>query len=382
MVANNTNNTNDNQHENLCLCRFSINLRFYFNYYLIKLLTNDNYSIILAIVLSNNNNSEEIMKRNIIIGILMVEAVVCIMIYTLQASFTGVFSAVMAFPFEQIGLELRALSLSGALGNIIAIVVYFAISLLPASALLVLRSKRKLFTEDGLLGLLSIVLITVLYLMINPGIIGRLTSGLIEQSFGKAVLGSMVYSILCGYFVLRILRLFYAGGTDKLIRYMSVMLNLLNVIFVYLAFGASFNKLQGSIAALRAGNVGNEHVLGASYIFLVLQFIIDALPYILDVFIVLTALQLLKEMQTDRYSTKTLTKAEHMSRLCAVFLTTIVLSNIGFNLLQFLFVKSLMVVNSTVQIPVFSITFVLAALLLTRFVAENKQLKDDNDMFI
>ncbi|MCL2631922.1 MAG: hypothetical protein FWD45_02370 [Coriobacteriia bacterium] len=59
-----------------------------------------------------------------------------------------------------------------------------------------------------------------------------------------------------------------------------------------------------------------------------------------------------------------------------------ILTNVSFNLLQFLFVKSLVVTNGSVRIPIFSITFVLAALLLTRLTAESKQLKDDNDMFI
>ena len=43
---------------------------------------------------------------------------------------------------------------------------------------------------------------------------------------------------------------------------------------------------------------------------------------------------------------------------------------------------SFMDIFSNLKIPVFSVAFMLAVLLLTRFVSENKQLKDDNDMFI
>ncbi|MDR1619861.1 MAG: hypothetical protein LBS18_04270 [Clostridiales bacterium] len=322
------------------------------------------------------------MKRNVLVGILVIEALLCVVLRILQASFSDAFFAVMAFPFEQIGSGLRLLSLSGDTGNIAAIVFYFLISLLPAAALLVVRKKRGLRVEDGLLGLLSAVLFAVLYLMINPGVIGTLTGGTMGQSTGKAIAGGMVYAVLCGYFVLRVLRLFFVGGTDKLVRYMSVMLSLLNVLFVYLAFGARFDEMLNSSAALQAGNAGNEHLLGASHVFLVVQFLVDALPFVLNVFVVFAALRLLCEMRADRYSAETVSATERMSRLCAVALAATVLSNIGFNLLQFLFVKSLMVVNGSVQIPVFSITFVLAALLLTRFVAENKQLKEDNDLFV
>jgi len=322
------------------------------------------------------------MKRSIFFGLLGVEALLCIAFHVLQASFSGVFTTVMAFPFEQIGLGLRTLSLSGGLGNMAAVVVYILISLLPAAGLLILRKKRKLHKEDGLLVLLSAALFAVLYLLINPGIIGPLTGGVAGQPVGKAVLGAMVYSVLCGYLVLRILRLFSVGGTDQLFRYMSVMLHLLTVLFGYIIFSTCIGNLLDSMASLKAGNTGNEHLLGASYFFLVLQFIVNALPYVMDIFVISTALRLLYEIRTDRYSVGTVDAAGSVSRLCAAALTVTVYSNIGFNLLQLLFAKSLMTLNSSVQIPVFSITFVLAALLMTRLVTENKQLKDDNDMFI
>ena len=71
------------------------------------------------------------MKRNVYYGLLAVEAVVCIAFTLAQMSFAGVFSTVTAFPFEQIALGLRALSLSGKSGNTIAILIYAAVSLSP-----------------------------------------------------------------------------------------------------------------------------------------------------------------------------------------------------------------------------------------------------------
>ncbi|MDR3270202.1 MAG: hypothetical protein LBT32_01620 [Peptococcaceae bacterium] len=322
------------------------------------------------------------MKRNVLMGLLGIEALLCVVLSILQASLTSVFSSVLAFPFEQIAGGLRWLSLSGGVGNAVAVLLYIAVSLLPVAALLVLWYKRERRAENGLLALLSAVLFAVMYLMINPGLIDTPAGGTMGQSVGKAILGGMIYSVLCGYLVLRVLRLFVVGEADQLVRYLSVMLSLLNVFFVYAVFGAGLDSLLQALASLRIGNVGHEQLLGASYLFLILRFMADALPNVLDVWVVFAALRLLREMRSDRYSAGTVGAAERMSRLCVAALTVTVLSNIGFNLLQLLFVKSLMVVNSSVQIPLFSITFVLAALLLTRFAAENKRLKDDNDRFI
>lgn len=322
------------------------------------------------------------MKRNLYFGLLAAEAVACIVFAVIQASFAGVFTSVMAFPFEQIGLGLRGLSLSGGLGNTAAIAIYAAVSLSPLAVLLVLRKRRKLFPEDWLLGLLSAALFMILYLMINPGVIGSLTGGTAGLTVGKAVLGCVIYSVFCGYFVLRALRLFFQSDAKTLTRYMSVMLSVLGAIFVYMAFGSRLSGLLDSIAALRAGNVGNEQGLWASYFVLDLGYLADMIPYVLDVVVIFSALRLLGALWADRYSEETVAATARMSRLCAVTLSATVFLSITYNLVQLFFINSLRVVNVTVSIPIFSITFVLAALLLTRFVAENKQLKDENDAFI
>jgi hypothetical protein len=327
------------------------------------------------------------MKLNNYKALLAVVAVVCIAFAFLKASFAGVFTAVMAFPFEQIGMGLRALSLSGAFGNVAAFAIYIAIGLSPVAILLLLWRRRKLFPEDGLLVLLCVMLFIALYLMINPGFLSAMTGGttaggVMWQAVGKAILGGVVYSVICGYFVLRALRLFSQNDVQRLFLYTKIMLYVTGVIFICLAFGTCFGSLTGSITSLQAGNEGNEHLLGASYVFLVLRFIADALPYFLSALVTFAAIRLLGELQTDRYSIEAVLAAERMSRLCIFALKATVLTSIVFNMLQLLFANELKIIDVSVNIPVFSMVFVLAALLLTRFVAENKQLKDENNAFI
>jgi hypothetical protein len=322
------------------------------------------------------------MKRHAFYGLLGIEALLFAASCILPGMFGGLLTAAVAFPFAQIGSGLRALSLSGEPGNVAAVTIYAVTSLLPAAILLVIRKKRRLYGEDALLGVLSAVLLVVLYLMINPGDIASMAGTAAALPIAKAVLGGVVYSVLFGYFVLRALRLFSAGGTDKLLRYLSVMLRLLDMVFIYIIFSACLGGMLDSFTNLGSGNAGNEHLLGVSYVFLVLQFIVDALPYALSIFIVSAALRLLAHMREDRYSAETVAGAESLARICSVTLAATALSNITFNLLQLAFAKSLRVLNTSAQIPVFSMFFVLAVLLLTRLLAENKNLKDDNDMFI
>jgi len=345
------------------------------------------------------------MKHRKLYVILGCEAVLCILLHFAREILPRAFTAAMAFPFEQIGLVLRTLSLSGATGNIISVFLYAILCLVPAVVLFKTKNRRRLYPEDALLAVLSIVLFIVLYLMINPGLLGPYSSDAAGQGIAKAVLGGMVYSVLIGYAVLRILRLFFHADTGKLQKYLEVLLCELSVLFVYLAFGACFSSLMDSLDALRSSstgneqnlgfsslmdsfdvfrssNVGNEQKLGATYLFLILQYIVDVLPYILDVKVVFAALELLHELSADRYSEATVTAAGKLSRLCGKALAITVISNMGFNLLQLVFIKELLVVKGSVQIPLLSVAFALSVLLLAQYIRENKQLKDDNDMFI
>lgn len=321
------------------------------------------------------------MNKKTICMVFAVEAVVCVLFTMLSILPTNIFAAIMTFPFEQISIGLRLLSLSGAIGNGIAILLYAVICLIPCMILLLIKRKRSFFLEDGFLILISVLLFPVFYQMINPGLI-TLAWASDGTLVAKIMLGGMVYSLVCTYVVLRVLRLFFTSTTDCLHKYMEILLILINGIFVFLIFGVGVSSLIHSFETLREKNVGNEQLLGVSYVFLVLQFIVDNVPFVLDMVVVFIGISLLHAFASDRYSEETVYSAEKLSNVCRYSLMIAVLSNAGFHILQFLCFKNINIVNFSVPIPLFSIIFVLAVLIFSRFVSENKALKDDNDSII
>lgn len=322
------------------------------------------------------------MNRKLLLFIFAVEAVICSILATLGSPTSGIFPAVMAFPFEQLGIGLRRLSLSGGVGNGIAIVLYVAICLAPCTIILIHKKKNSLHIEDSLLGLLSILLFPVMYQLINPGLIGRTIGASKNLAFAKAILVGTVYSVTFAYLILRTLRLLFSSDTQRLQKYMVILLELVNALFVYIIFGVGTSRLIDSFVALREGNVGNEHLLGASYVFLVLQFVVDNIPFILNIIVVFAGITLLHELTLDRYSAETVTATENLSKICKAALTITVLTNVAYNILQLIFSKTILNINSSVGIPIFSIAFIVGSLLLSRFVAESKALKEDNDSII
>lgn len=315
------------------------------------------------------------MKQKSFLTVLLAEAAVCVLLALLQPKLSGIFTAVVAFPMEQIAIGLRHLSLSGAGGNIAAICIYVLLSLTPLA--LLLRKNRKYEDLFGIL--LSGMLFLSLYCMINPGLISQTLTLPMGDKFEKAMLGSMFYSLLASYLVLRLVRSFFHAERSKLIQYLQILLWAFCLLLVYQVFYGGLDGLIRACTDLRAGNKGNEHLLGFSYVFLVLQYMIDVLPYILDIILVYWVLQLL---QAERNSAESVTIAHTLSRWCGISLVVMVLTSTAYHIAQLLFLPRVFQSSVQVDLPLFSLLFALAVLLMSQYIQENQELKNDNDLFI
>ena len=322
------------------------------------------------------------MKRKLFYILLACEAALCIIFCFVKLSWPTLFSSIMAFPFEQIAHVLRILSLSSPTGNVIAFLIYFIISLIPLMLLLIFSKKRKLKPEDILLIILTGILFGTLYYMINPGTLTTMMGNALSASILKAFLGVIIYSVIAGYILLRILRTFSNSDKHSLYKYLKILLIILNVIFVFVIFGTLFNNMISSFNSFTVSNTAPEQSLWLNYVFISLNYIISALPYIFNVFIVFKVMDLLAELNEDNYSDKSSALADNLSRWCIKALSITVVSNIIFNIIQLVMIKKLLVIESMVQIPIFSIVFVLATLLMAKYINENRKLKSDNDLFI
>lgn len=308
---------------------------------------------------------------------LSLEAAACLLLVVLlgwNSGEGGILASLTAFPFAQIGLGLRWLSLSGAVGNGLAIGIYVLLGLIPLIALGVLWRRGRLRRADALLAVLSALLFWVLYLMVNPG--------LLTAWLNLAAGGIVGRAVLAGWLVLRALEMARGAGAGRLLLGLGWLLGLLAAAFVAAAFAGRAAGAQAAVVSLRNGNLGSEGTLGPSYVFLILGQGVAALPYALDAMVALRARGLVLELERDRYSQAAVAAAEGLSRLCARALAVTVGANLTFQLLQLACARWLRSLNTQVSFPLMSMAFVLGALLLSRLIREGKQLKDDNDLFV
>lgn len=315
------------------------------------------------------------MKRKTLIIILAAEAGLCILWCVLRGLLPGLTASAMAFPFWQLAAGLRALSLSGTVGNLAALLIWAMLGLLP---LLPLMGRRERHWEDALLPVLTLGLLLALRLMANPARLSYEPG----PEYAAGAIGITLWSLIAAWAVIRLLRYFRGGEAGRLIRSAELMLAALCAYLVLSVLGAGLARLLDSIGAVKAANTGRAGELGMSYVFLCLYYALESLPLILDIVIAFLGLDLLAELRADGYSEGVSSAADRLSGFCVKALVISVLSCAGMNALQLFFLKSLASVNIMVNIPLFSIALALSALLLTRLLDDRRRLKDDNDLFV
>ena len=290
----------------------------------------------------------------------------------------------LSFPLEQIGWGLRQLSLSGTIGNVCAIIIYLLVSFIPCGVFWILKKKGKYQKTDYMLLALSIMLLFVLYYMINPGLLPASMLG-----SGKVLLGGTFYSLLVAYLVFRIVIQNKTEDLQALQKGLRTVLYIVLVLFAWSAIAECFIHLPLAIKNLQEGNsvAGDSFFYGgpdltSTYVFLVLQSVVSALPNGISVVVVYFCIKVLEELLLDLYSPKAILLVKKVTVLCRKSLLVIVAASVLLNIAQLLFADLLYQIHITVNIPIFAILFLLVIHVMARYIEENQKLKQDNDLFI
>lgn len=291
----------------------------------------------------------------------------------------SIFTKAVTFPLEQTGRLLRALSLSGGLGNAAAWVIFLVLGLLPAGYLAYRAAKRKAGAQDLLLLLLSVILTGGLYLFINPSDFQVLVPVNGLQEAGKYIVGTAFYSVGFGYLILRAVRSPRARGAAGLKAVLAVIIVLLaaKILFIALPDTAALVKQTGeaNTGAARAS-------IDVTGFFQWFAFGIRTLSDGMDIAVLVMGIRLLDELVKDRYSETACNASKRLDKTCRAAVTVTVAGCIILNLTQLLAGKYLLKADYTVQIPLVSVAVIMAVMLGSRYLAEGKEIKEENDLFI
>lgn len=265
---------------------------------------------------------------------------------------------ILGFPLEKTADFLGYLSLKSSTGNIIAIILFTMFCLIPVFVLL-FKVKRKTFVKtDSLLVFLSAVLFAVIYLLINPSEMGFL--GYVNDT---STVAFSFWSLLASYFILKLVDTIKKSSTFRSERIFNLIVKIIGAVFVFDLCNMEFTNTDVLIVSLIA-------------------FVNSALPSLFGLLIVFSCLRVLSCFAVDRYSDNTIRSAEKLSSLCIVSLKTTAVVTALYSVIQLRFISELSDINFSINIPLVQLCFILLVLIMTGFLKDSKELKEDNDSFI
>lgn len=332
------------------------------------------------------------MKRSQMKTLLLIEGTVCLTLTLALRLIEGAAFSFAAFPGSAAGQGLSMLAGTGRFGFALALTLYAFLVLLPLYALARIRARRDWKAEDTLLGLCSLAVAGALF----PRGWVTYWSTSAETLFPRLAWQWLLFALLAGWVVLRLLRRFSDGGTQELLKLFRVLLGLAAAYFVFAVFFAEFAGLLTAIDTLKAGNtafaadtllpaaadITGSKSLAFSYIILALRFGAKSLPTLFAAATAYFAIGLLDTMENGAFTQESAAYAPKLAAWCVKVLKLSVLLALAVNLLQAVCAPLILSTSISIPLPVLELCFVLAALLGARLIASNVALAADNDLFI
>ena len=153
-----------------------------------------------------------------------------------------------------------------------------------------------------------------------------------------------------------------------------------------------FDKLPAAIQTLKDSNTMASDPwvafqkelpdLKITIVFLGIGCLVKIIPCIWEILILGKILKLVKELGEDRFSEQVVKIFDKLGTMCKQMLGVTVGLNMGFAILQVMFRNVLYQINMDVTIPLVSIVLVLVVMMISKYVKETQQMKEELDMFV
>ncbi len=289
----------------------------------------------------------------------------------------------ITFPWEQMGLGLRRLSLSGSAGNIAAWILFLAAGALPLFTMAFLRYRRKSCRADYLLPLLSVSLFAGLWFFINPSYMDRYLSPMPTGGIAKYSLAAVIYSLFLTWILLRLVFLYEKAGQGRLLAGLRILLGLYGLVLGIGLFVQSSVEFREALRALQESNTGSDsHLVRISTLFLAIQVVIGILPTASQIALLFMMVLFLRRYEKEPFGPEASLAMKRLKAASGRLLTVVLLANAGFNVLQLLCSRFLLTSFHRIPFPLSEILVMLGIRTLSFLYLESRQLKEDNDMFI
>ncbi len=284
---------------------------------------------------------------------------------------------VLGFPFRQVGVMLRNMSLSGTFGNVCAWGIFVILSLIPVAVLVVLLARKKAGKIDFCLIPIAIAEAVALYLSVNPILIGdwdMLAKPLVDTEVRIATIGASFYSLLMCYLVLRFCLKLLKGTRDETFRQIVRLCALACIVLAVFAVWEVIS-LVDTVKGMPVTDTADRA-------FAIWKGVFSAITQLgLSVTFLLTG-RIVRSYRTDGATEANEQRVRRFTVFCVVAIVVYLLGVAAYNVGQLLCINRLLSFDISLILPVSElivIAFIPAALHMMR---ETREVKEENSLYI
>ena len=113
-----------------------------------------------------------------------------------------------------------------------------------------------------------------------------------------------------------------------------------------------------------------------------MESIMRGVPYLLNIIIIFWSVKMIRELNKDWFSKESVAAANKLADGTGRVLGITVVLELLYNVLLFFGRNHLAVTRFTIHIPLVPILFMMAMVLIARYIRASQQLKEENELFI
>ena len=276
-------------------------------------------------------------------------------------------------PLLSVGRGLRALSLSGFEGDLLAWLVVLLVSGAPL-LLLIRIGKKGRGMEDLLLGLMAPVIFCWLFYLANPTQLGETASQIFPLAGGYTVL-----SMGAAWLVLKLLRGLDGAPTQRLAAAFGA---LLSGCALLCAFSVAYGGAAGVAAQWAWVVEGNTNPGGLTLPVLIVLGVLNAAPGLLVAVTMVWGSELASVLGGGTFDQAGAELCGRVALACKTAAQATVTLTVFANLLQLALVGELLSASFSITLPLFSLAASAGLFLLCRCLQRGAVLQEDNDSII
>ncbi len=319
------------------------------------------------------------MKKKTFLLLLGVTVILTVSVYLLADPYPSIVPAILGFPFRQLIALMRLLSKQGKIGNGFSVALLTLVSSLPALFALRYKNERTTIPERVVLFLLTPVLFVVLFQ--NGG--GKLFSEgsplvwgnrSISVSFDSLFGTITIWAVILLYLTLRLIRKIRSGEKTLLLRYFRCLLIICGILLTVSVTASALALISEFSSFAEARNCDR-----------IMCFVrlLPVVPYLLDIAVIFLVIRYFDAQSQENGLSDA---GRRLSRMCCLSLSITVAASAIVNLTQYVLCYYLHEIPTGTEFsfdfPVYPLIIVFAILLYVHMAKENRELIEDNSLFI